>query len=298
MASTTLEEIKDMIIQLRDDFIKQLSTRQVSSKQIRTTSLSDISGVLGLIQSYEFRTPGDPADATYSGIQITPEGIFTYKNGAQTGGIQFDGDVNFGSDIILPGSTGFSIFSQSQTYNGETVGPGDILFGDNSTGEANLFWDSSSKSLQFRSGVIVLNEISNGNSLRSDGAKIRRTTNQTVGVGSIAVQFESEVYDDSGFADLVSNNTRLTIPVGRAGRYNIGFYVGFSVNVSLFATVQINGTGTSVAGTAITTAAIGSGSSEAYLADGDYLELIITSSTGATLVATDYRPSMWISRVR
>lgn len=63
------------------------------------------------------------------------------------------GHVFVGRDVSGPGTTAIAIFGAGTTYNSESVGQGDILIGDNSTGKANLLWDASAGRLRFRAGV-------------------------------------------------------------------------------------------------------------------------------------------------
>ncbi len=117
MASTTLEEIKNMIIELRDDFIKQLSTRQVNSKQIRTNTLSDISETLGLIKAGEFRSGnGSDPGKGFSGVRIGYPS-FTYGGKEwNVAGVSLD-ELQFGLDA-LTGEATFSGGDINLTSNG------------------------------------------------------------------------------------------------------------------------------------------------------------------------------------
>ena len=66
--------------------------------------------------------------------------------------LENDGDAFFGSAIATPATTSLAIFSNAQTYNTESMGAGDVLFGDNSSNKANMLWDKSAGELLFRSG--------------------------------------------------------------------------------------------------------------------------------------------------
>jgi hypothetical protein len=72
-----------------------------------------------------------------------------------------DGDVFFGSDISAAATTALAVFANAQAYNSESVGAGDILFGDNSFSKANILWDKSEGQLLFRQGTITIFEIMN-----------------------------------------------------------------------------------------------------------------------------------------
>jgi len=100
-----------------------------------------------------------------TGWQIKGDGTATFRNVTISGGsllitnttdrihLQSDGDALFGSDISAPATTSFSIFSNAQTYNSESMGAGDVLFGDNSSGKANLLWDASAGKILLRGGT-------------------------------------------------------------------------------------------------------------------------------------------------
>jgi len=67
--------------------------------------------------------------------------------------VQPDGDLFIGEDVSSPATTFLSIFTNGQTYNSESVSAGDVLFGNNSSGKANMFWDKSEGQLKFRGGA-------------------------------------------------------------------------------------------------------------------------------------------------
>jgi hypothetical protein len=86
-------------------------------------------------------------------VIIDNTGIKGYNNAILTYHLQTDGDFFIGSDISAANTISFSIFTNAQTYNGEELGAGDVLFGSNSTNYANLLWDRSAKSFLFRTGT-------------------------------------------------------------------------------------------------------------------------------------------------
>jgi len=61
--------------------------------------------------------------------------------------------LKFGSNVSAAATTGISIFGADQTYNGEIMGNGDLLIGDNSASKANILWDKSTGKLLFRGGT-------------------------------------------------------------------------------------------------------------------------------------------------
>jgi len=229
----------------------------------------------------------------------------------QTGHIDEIGNMSFGSDIDTPANAGFHFFSKAQTYNGESMGAGDFLLGDNTAGAGNILWDESADALYFRTGTVVMSTLATG-SVAAAAARVRRSTDQSLSLNSannaVPVQFDIEEYDDAAFVDLGSNNTRITIPTGYGGRYEVGYYIyltGASVNVET--AIWLNGTAaaTSVVGSIGVVDAAGSllssGVTDIALVAGDYIELACYVTTGtitATAKGGAYRPVMWARKIR
>ena len=86
-------------------------------------------------------------------IEISSDGLSIFANSVLHVSLQENGDLFLGRDLSAPATTNFSVFSNSQTYNSESMGIGDMLLGDNSAGQQNLFWDASAGSLSFREGT-------------------------------------------------------------------------------------------------------------------------------------------------
>jgi hypothetical protein len=82
-----------------------------------------------------------------------PFRLYNPDNGHLTVEMKPSGDVLFGSQVTRPEGVSLAVFSRDQRYNGEQVGEGDQLLGDNSTGKANILWDRSEGILRFRGGV-------------------------------------------------------------------------------------------------------------------------------------------------
>lgn len=100
-----------------------------------------------------------------------------------------------------------------------------MLIGSALSGKPNLYYDSVSGQLQFRTGTTVMTYISTGG-LRADGARVTRIANQSIATSTATpIQFSAEDYDDSGFVDLSGDSTKITIPAGRDGRYLVSFSV-------------------------------------------------------------------------
>lgn len=67
--------------------------------------------------------------------------------------LNLQGDFFLGTDISIASGTNFAVFNVAQTYNTESIGAGDLLLGDNSASKANLLWDKSAGTLNFRVGT-------------------------------------------------------------------------------------------------------------------------------------------------
>ena len=136
----------------------KLLARPIIGQEVHVVSgLSEISERLGLIMAGEFRATDHPEIAPgdgFTGVRLTEAGLKAYNNDLQTVGVENDGDFFLGGDVSAPSTTGFMVFSSAQTYNGESVGAGDIMMGDNSTDAPNLFWDASEGKLKFRLGTL------------------------------------------------------------------------------------------------------------------------------------------------
>lgn len=94
------------------------------------------------------------------------------NDGVPVLGADINGNVFMGSDIQDPSTTAWSLFAVAQTYNGEDVEAGDILFGDNSSGKANVLWDVSEGQLKFRGGTTVAAYIDTDGTLVATDANI------------------------------------------------------------------------------------------------------------------------------
>jgi len=77
--------------------------------------------------------------------------------------------LKFGSDVSAAGTTAMAIFGADQTYNGEAVGNGDLLIGDNSASKANILWDKSTGKLLIRGGTTTQTYINTDGSINWGG---------------------------------------------------------------------------------------------------------------------------------
>jgi hypothetical protein len=116
------------------------------------------------------------------------------------------------------------------------------------------------------------------------------TGNQTIAHNTAtAIPMGSETFDTSGFHDTTTNNTRITVPAGKAGYYLVlgrGFYDIATGGSSIGLGMRINA-GTSIFnydGTISTSAYGGINFSQiTYLGVGDYVEFMAYQGTGGNL---------------
>lgn len=129
---------------------------------------------------------------------------------------------------------------------------------------------------------------------QANGASISRAGSaQSVSNATFtALQFDTEDRDDGGFADLVTYNTRLTIPT--TGWYAVQYTVAIAANASGLRefSIQMNGSTSLQYGLQRVLPASGSGASIVsgsailYLSAADYIELVAYQSSGGALDAS------------
>jgi hypothetical protein len=127
------------------------------------------------------------------------------------------------------------------------------------------------------------------------GVRATATTNQTLSnATSVTINFNNETIDSDGFHDNSTNNSRLTVPTGKGGKYLVSGTMIFQGNASGIRIIQIAKNGT-VYGE---TYALGYNSSQSMNAQmildasaGDYFTLKLYQNTGGnldTLGANEY----------
>ncbi len=114
-------------------------------------------------------TIGDPAT---DHLFVDNQGIQLRDGAVVRGKWDTDGDVLIGSDISSPGTTYLSIFANAQSYNGESMGAGDMLIGDNSSSKANILWDKSEGQLLFRGGTTTAAVLDTDGSLTAGSGEV------------------------------------------------------------------------------------------------------------------------------
>lgn len=133
-------------------------------------------GAVAVTDTY-FRVSAVHGGTSYFEIHNIP--LNMYNGSTNTISLQSDGDSFFGSNVAAAATTAFSIFTNAQTYNSESMGAGDVLFGCNSANYANMLWDVSDKQLKFRGGTTTRLFIHtdgymySGSTIASSGAQVK-----------------------------------------------------------------------------------------------------------------------------
>lgn len=132
----------------------------------------------------------------------------------------------------------------------------------------------------------LLNKLasSTSTSMKTKGVVLTNNADQAIVTGTpTKLTFNTELLDTDGFHSTVSNTSRITIPTGLAGMYNVSAYIrweGGSVTNPLILLTK-NGVNqvrfTAPTGT-FTPQFL---SWNLFLAVGDYLELVVTHATGS-----------------
>jgi hypothetical protein len=141
------------------------------------------------------------------------------------------------------------------------------------------------------------------------GCRAYHNANQSIATATLTVlAFNSERYDTDAYHDLVTNNSRLTVPAGLAGKYLITAHVNWAANadaneraigIRLGGTTFIaynNGPGINVAGIQMHSTA-----TTVYdLAVGNYIEITVFQASGVALnvlASANYSPEVTMTRV-
>lgn len=114
------------------------------------------------------------------------------------------------------------------------------------------------------------------------------STGTTTGAGVI-IPFDTERFDTNGYHDNSTNNTRLTVPTGKAGKYWISFAASFDQNANGVRGVSIRKNGTTYLCSAYIRAAASNSGCTVYaqtildLAVGDYVEMDAYQDSGSNI---------------
>ena len=126
------------------------------------------------------------------------------------------------------------------------------------------------------------------------GCFVYGTANQTISNATVTtVPFAAENFDSNGFHDNATNNSRITIPTGKGGKYLVVAQSSFAPNLTGFRQLRIlkNGTAVQISqmnNNASNTVDIQNNLSYILsLAAADYIEMAVYQNTGGNLTLTN-----------
>jgi len=129
--------------------------------------------------------------------------------------LQADGDLFIGTDAGSASTITFAIFTNAQTYNGESVGAGDLLMGSNSASKANVLWDSSAGQLLFRGGTTTQLYIDTTGNLVAGDDVILNASGLSISVpNAFSVGSDDEIKFTSGGSQVSGISGRADIGAG------------------------------------------------------------------------------------
>jgi hypothetical protein len=123
------------------------------------------------------------------------------------------------------------------------------------------------------------------------GCRLYKTANQAITTSTwTAVSWDAEVFDTDGFHDNSTNNTRITIPTGKGGKYLLNALMRFEGNATgaRLSYYSINGlanplaTGVSIPGSSACDQQMFS-PVIVNLSAGDYVEYIVLHNVGSNI---------------
>ena len=145
---------------------------------------------------------------------------------AQRGSVQLSDSTSTTSSVLA--ATPTAVKSAYDLANGAipktlTTTTGDTIYASSANTPARLGIGSTGQVLTVTGGVPVWATPSAGGA-SFVGCFLTKSTSQAISNGSnTAVTFNQESFDTSGFHDNSTNNSRITIPSGKAGKYLLTF---------------------------------------------------------------------------
>ena len=121
------------------------------------------------------------------------------------------------------------------------------------------------------------------------GVSVKATGDQTIANNTeVVLTWDSEVFDTDAYHSNVTNNSRLTVPVGKAGKYQINAQISFDVNGTGRRAISFRKNGTTIkySPDVVANASIYVGNDLTIIADlaeGDYIELVVYQNSGGNL---------------
>ena len=170
----------------------------------------------------QFAWNGSSLTLNDASLNLTGTGLITL---AGTGGTVVSASGILGTDS--GGKPTFSLINTAQTVNGEALGAGDTLLGDNSSSKGNVLFDQSAGTLIIRTGTT--NVLSFGSSGSIEGVMALGTSGEIrQGSGTVGSNFTGmrirrsgsdgwiELYDNDDYTLSLTPSNALTIVGGTA----------------------------------------------------------------------------------
>jgi hypothetical protein len=179
-------------------FGRVLTAEQIAAMHASGKALVDAGATAGPYLSILDGTFTFASSSTGARTQINVDGIKAYTTTAQTVWIKTTGDALFGSNVAAPATTALAVFATAQTYNSESLGAGDVLFGDNSANKANMLWDVSDGKLLFRGGTTTQAYINTTGEVMAGGGAVRINASGIQGYAGATQRFNLAA-DGSGW---------------------------------------------------------------------------------------------------
>ena len=175
-------------------------------------------------------------------------------------------------------------------------------------GDQRLFINSSNHHLERvdSSGTVTDIEAGGGGGTTFSGCRVYNSANISVATGGGAVlTFDSELFDTDAYHSTVTNTSRLTVPTGKGGYFEIFASIAWASNSTGVRQVYFLLNGTTIIGlderTPVSTDATGHAFSTVYhLADADYVEIHVAQTSGGALnvsASTHYSPEFGLARL-
>jgi hypothetical protein len=121
------------------------------------------------------------------------------------------------------------------------------------------------------------------------GCSVYKSAAQSIAnTTSTTLTFDSEAFDTDAFHSNVTNNSRITIPAGKAGKYLVSALIVFATNATGIRGVSLMKNGATIANlvqgpSGATNSTYSNGSAVFDLAVADYLEIQVYQSSGGNL---------------
>jgi hypothetical protein len=157
-----------------------------------------------------------PVAANKGNLILASGGIKLRTNTTPKIDLQSDGDVFIGEDTSAPAKTYLSVFVNAQTYNGEAMSAGDMLWGDNSASKANMLFDKSAGELLLRGGTTSNVKLTTGGAIaiNADGGGYLLFLDGTTTIASI-------IGEDVAGTALVTISTGTSSGTGYGGQLDL-----------------------------------------------------------------------------